>query len=161
MLNPLPPAYRLEAIIRVCANPWLRIARLVARMKRGLVPLLATRARPQPLRTTHTLPTLDRLGAILGLDPSSAATAPDLPPQPGQTNPQDPPARMRTHICAFSQQNAHFRAEPARRPVIHRSRFPQRPWDCGVSIRCEGVLAAVLPNGRHSLCGLSGQTGGT
>lgn len=69
MLNPRPLAYRLEAIIRLCIDPWPRIARLAARMKRGLVPLLAPRARgPRPVRTPRTLPTLNRLGALMGLD---------------------------------------------------------------------------------------------
>ncbi len=67
MLNPLPLAWRLEAIIRVCADPWSRIARLAARMKRGLVSRVPTFAKPQLIRTPRTLPTLNRLGAILGL----------------------------------------------------------------------------------------------
>jgi hypothetical protein len=38
-------------------------------MKRGLAPLIATRARPQLIRIPRTLPTLNRLSAILGLPP--------------------------------------------------------------------------------------------
>ncbi|MFT3724219.1 MAG: hypothetical protein QM773_11580 [Hyphomonadaceae bacterium] len=88
MLKPLPLAWRLEAILRVCTDSSPRIAPLAAHMKRGRVLLVATRARPQPIRLPRTFPALNRLGAMMGLailrqgdsSWSPATTRPDQPP---------------------------------------------------------------------------------
>lgn len=66
MLNPLPLAYRLEAIVRVCADPWPRIAPRRPHEARHRPARCGTR-RPQPMRIPRTLPTLNRLAAIMGL----------------------------------------------------------------------------------------------
>jgi hypothetical protein len=57
--------------------------------------------------------------------------------------------------------NRRDRPAPGLILVIHRSRFPQRSWDFRVSNRRYGLLGPVLPKGRHSLCGLSGNAEGT
>jgi len=63
--DPRPLALRLEAVIRVLANPMPYIARLAARLRRqGASPQLAAPARR---RIPSALPTLNQLGLVLGM----------------------------------------------------------------------------------------------
>ncbi len=96
MLNPLPLAYPLNAILRVCTDPWTRIARLAARMKRGLVPLLATRARPQPVRTPHASRPKPARRDPRPRHPQAPRQLPISRHNPDQTTPRGPFCGVRT-----------------------------------------------------------------